>query len=88
LVQNQLIGENVGGHSVMFAGNDGLEFVCGVGKSCINTIQPETEFQEVHDGIKKERKIKSRGYLAAYHSIEKWLRKHNQAVYRPNFMNE
>ena len=87
LIQNMMIGENVGGHSIMFMTNEGLEFVCGVGKSCDNVINPETEFQEVQDGMKKERKIKSRGYLAAYHSIEKWLRKHNKPVYRPNFMN-
>lgn len=86
-IPNNLIGENVGGHSVYFNHSEDLEFICGVGKNLEQFIEPETEFQDINDGLKVERKIKSRGYLAAVQTIGSWLKNHQVAIRNDNYLN-
>jgi len=87
LIPNMLIGENMGGHSVHFNSAEGPEFICGVGKNLEQVIMPETELHNVNDGTKIERKIKSRGYLAAINITIAWLEKHQLSVRNKNFLN-
>lgn len=88
IVVNNSIGENVGGHSVMFAHNE-LEFICGVGKNMDKVITPETTFQTVYVPEKDdwERKIEARGWLAAVETITAWLKRRGIQARQKNFLN-
>lgn len=85
---NLLVGGNVGGHAVRFrhvGTENGWLPVCGVGKSGEFVIKPETEFQEVFNGEKNERKIRSRGYLGAYKTIAAFLETNHFSIKNPSF---